>query len=611
MPKTYQLQTDSCSPEEAKSINDALLRAFILCRIPLHVIESDAFIEVLRQLRPAYAYYIPPRKELVGSRLTDYQAMTRHQMEDLMKNWITSSKAVLSLEGSDDPEYRHFVNIMAIFGHRSVFLASLSTSSCSKIGETVSAASPTHDNDARALATQAQAIIDRQGGPRFFSAIAADNTRLCSDICALLCQCNPYMIPLNNQAHVANLFLSELTKVGLLADSLRHSENVSKFVRQHPHFHARFLSECHSFNQNLPENVQPAVEFPLETSNLYFNHRLQMLEAFARNQTVTRSLVQADNGRLISSLCNDVGNTSTRQQLDEFCSVVLDSSIARNAVTAFRILCPVRVYLRIFDEDKARLSHVVPETLKLHSHLNNVCSELVNIQGIDFSKQLMNKIMDRYILRQFKPAQQGHGAAPLVQPEHFQSSLLLEPLQFLAATLDPNVCPQQECGRFFDASLVALKQFFIDDQKTWSDNELASERSNRQKILTAELAIYVAGEGSFCNGGALRRQHKLIMLEHNLDDDMQLEQICSKGWWEAFGSSTPHLKTIALTLLSLPPTPRQARDKSATTMKMIQSAMRSKLSHRATDELLYTVINSRVLQNVPEAIDVDFISSMV
>lgn len=583
----------------------------MLCRIPCHVIESDAFVEVLRQLRPAYAKYIPPRKELVGSRLTHYQTITRHQMEDLMKNWITSSKAVLSLEGSDDPEYQHFVNVMAIFGRRSVFLASLSTNNCTSVGGTVSAIALPHDNDARVLATQAQAIIDRQGGPRFFSAIAADNTRLCSDICALLCQQNPYMIPLNNQTHVTNLFLSELTKFGLLADALHHSESVCRFLRQHPQFHARFRSECHRFNQNLPENMQPAVEFPLETNNLYFYDRLQMLEAFVRNQTIIRSLVQADNGRLASSLCNEAGDTSTHQEFDDFCSLVLDSSITTNAVTAFRILCPVRVYLRIFDEDKARLSHVVPETLKLHSHLNNVCSELVNIQGIDFSKQFMNEIMDRYILRQFNPLQGGQGAGPLVQHERFQSSLLLEPLHFLAATLDPNVCPQQECGRFFDASLVALKQFFIDDQKTWSNNELACERSNRQKILTAELALYLAGEGSFCNGGALRRQHKLIVLEHNLDDDMQLEQICSKGWWEAFGSSTPHLKIIALTLLSLPPTPCQGGDKSAATMKMIQSAMRNKLSQRSRDELLYTVINSRVLQNVPESIDVDFISSMV
>ena len=61
-------KSTTLTTERNDNINRALIRAFVMCGIPFNVIQNLYFIELLRQLRPAYT---PPNRKAVSGRLLD------------------------------------------------------------------------------------------------------------------------------------------------------------------------------------------------------------------------------------------------------------------------------------------------------------------------------------------------------------------------------------------------------------------------------------------------------------------------------------------------------------------------------------------------------------
>lgn len=61
-------ESTTLTTERNDNINRALIRAFVMCGIPFNIIQNPYFIELLRQLRPAYT---PPNRKAISGRLLD------------------------------------------------------------------------------------------------------------------------------------------------------------------------------------------------------------------------------------------------------------------------------------------------------------------------------------------------------------------------------------------------------------------------------------------------------------------------------------------------------------------------------------------------------------
>ncbi|CAG8842572.1 19896_t:CDS:1, partial [Gigaspora margarita] len=59
------IESTKLTPKRIKDINRALVKAFVICGIPFHIIENPFFIELLKTLRPGYE---PPSKDILSGR---------------------------------------------------------------------------------------------------------------------------------------------------------------------------------------------------------------------------------------------------------------------------------------------------------------------------------------------------------------------------------------------------------------------------------------------------------------------------------------------------------------------------------------------------------------
>lgn len=78
------IESIKLTPERTKEITRALLKAFIICGIPFHIIENPFFIELLKTLRPAYE---PPSKNILfGRHLAQETAFINQEIIKQLKN---------------------------------------------------------------------------------------------------------------------------------------------------------------------------------------------------------------------------------------------------------------------------------------------------------------------------------------------------------------------------------------------------------------------------------------------------------------------------------------------------------------------------------------------
>jgi len=78
------IESTKLTPERNKEIARALVKAFIICGIPFHIIENPFFIELLKTLRPAYE---PPSKDvLFGRHLAQETAFVNQAIIKELKN---------------------------------------------------------------------------------------------------------------------------------------------------------------------------------------------------------------------------------------------------------------------------------------------------------------------------------------------------------------------------------------------------------------------------------------------------------------------------------------------------------------------------------------------
>jgi len=78
------VESTKLTPERIKDINWALVKAFVVCGIPFHIIENPFFVELLKTLRPAYE---PPSRDILsGCLLAQETAFVNQEVIKELKN---------------------------------------------------------------------------------------------------------------------------------------------------------------------------------------------------------------------------------------------------------------------------------------------------------------------------------------------------------------------------------------------------------------------------------------------------------------------------------------------------------------------------------------------
>lgn len=183
---------DHVSVQQNAAINDTILRLFVACRISFRVAESTVFLAMLKALRPGYVSRkrVPTRRQMAGPLLTRlYELLMEHVMRTLSV-WCSRRKAVSVLDGWENIRHDHIVNLMAIVGGVSVSLDSIYCGDACQ--------------DADGQAQLLEEKLQLYGGLTIFNAIGSDNTAPCLEIRRLVTAKNPWLVSINDQAHVAN-----------------------------------------------------------------------------------------------------------------------------------------------------------------------------------------------------------------------------------------------------------------------------------------------------------------------------------------------------------------------------------------------------------------------
>ncbi|CAG8842081.1 21676_t:CDS:2, partial [Gigaspora margarita] len=95
------------TPDRVKDINRALVKAFIVCRVPFHIIENPFFLELLKTLRPAYE---PPSRDVLSGRYLAQETAFVNQA--MIKQLNESKNLTITCDGWSNPSNESIWNFV-------------------------------------------------------------------------------------------------------------------------------------------------------------------------------------------------------------------------------------------------------------------------------------------------------------------------------------------------------------------------------------------------------------------------------------------------------------------------------------------------------------------
>ncbi|CAG8500028.1 33711_t:CDS:10 [Gigaspora margarita] len=114
------IESTKLTPERIKDISRALLKAFIVCEIPFHIIENPFFIELLKTLRSAYEL---PSKDVFSSRYLAQETAFVYQAT--IKQLNDSENLTIACDGWSNPSNESIWNFIIYTPGRNQYLCSL------------------------------------------------------------------------------------------------------------------------------------------------------------------------------------------------------------------------------------------------------------------------------------------------------------------------------------------------------------------------------------------------------------------------------------------------------------------------------------------------------
>jgi len=188
--------------------------------------------------------------------------------------------------------------------------------------------------------------LNEYGGMDTFNALATDNAAACVEIRRLASVANPGLVSLNDQAHVANLLVGDLSKVPWMLRRVSTATVMSGYVRRHNRLLASYEAAKDAYNKLSPTDTaamkQTAVAYVMPSA-IRFLYNIELLLTCARNQPALRNVLERDDGSELPRMVKPK-TVSARQALANFVVVAESTAEARDWTAAS---CTLDPFLRV------------------------------------------------------------------------------------------------------------------------------------------------------------------------------------------------------------------------------------------------------------------------
>lgn len=176
----------------------------------------------------------------------------------------------------ENTKHLRVVNFLCSSKGQTIFLDSVETGSTSQ----------TSVNQA-ALAGE---VMQRQGGVANFAAIVSDNTESFLKMRAKVAENNPGMVPLGDQAHIADLMIENMCKNRRAATVIADAVFVGNYVRGRNGLLSHYLKCLEVYNKNIVPPSRTAVQFA-KVRSTRFAYVFDLLDRCCRNKSVSQQMV--------------------------------------------------------------------------------------------------------------------------------------------------------------------------------------------------------------------------------------------------------------------------------------------------------------------------------
>jgi hypothetical protein len=325
---------------------------------------------------------------------------------------------------------------------------------------------------------------------------------------------NSGLVPLQDQAHVADLLMEDIGKIKWAKTILHKVCSVVNYVQSR--YLLRALCNKYKDNFNKSEavstgNVPTAKSFstPAATRFAYAHKTLQVA---ANNRIALRNADDSPEFRDAAP----VQASSKRECQAEFRAIVNDTNFWVSVRELVSILEPALMYLRYFDGPDPKQQAVFPLTTQLLATYNSICPQ-------DVPPEFLTSLLEVVRLRSY--------GAPTGRTRI--RVILLQSFHYLASFLNPTSHPEQ-MGQMFANGIKAL-EYFVGSNMIFSQRMIGETApANCLRLLQAQMSSFKMKDGSFAAG------------------ESQRSNVDPVAWWLCFGGSCLELRKIASFALPVP-----------------------------------------------------------
>lgn len=221
------VSSNELSDDQRKTIDEAIGNFFFRTGIAFRLADSEAFINMIKQLNPTYAKGSMVNSKKISGPLLDAQYDNiKHKLFNMMKD---QTNLILISDGWTNVRCEHIVNfcIKAPDQH-TIFYKSVCTKGIVQ--------------DAEGVAKAICEVIDELG-PQKFSQVITDNAPVMQAAWRIIEETYSNITANGCSAHGMNLLLKDISKFPQNQEVIKKNEKISQFVRNHHIVKAKYDSK--------------------------------------------------------------------------------------------------------------------------------------------------------------------------------------------------------------------------------------------------------------------------------------------------------------------------------------------------------------------------------
>lgn len=331
---------DSCSVSQAKLIGKKVANFFFRCGIAFRVIDSSAFREMVKSLRPAYeSNHLYHSDKLRTTMLDDkYEELKSILVQRIEK----ASHYTLSLDGWQANDGRHFVNLIVHTAlHPPFFYKAIDTSSFSLNKENL-----------------IEILVDTANDLGFSKWIGTvlDNASVNIATENFIEEKYPKIFFNGCLSHDLNLLSKDYAKEAAFERVLEKCDAIFKMVTNHQHVNEAYNGIRSKFG------IKHKLEHPNETR---FSSHLRMVSSIHENKIAIRELV--DTHRSTITKCK-----ASAARKSVFFEIVEDSSFWKDVTTLLTFFEPIGTLLTKSEANDYHIENVYKDLFSLKAALEKI-----------------------------------------------------------------------------------------------------------------------------------------------------------------------------------------------------------------------------------------------